>query len=65
MMKGINYLTDENNHKIAVQIDLNLYGDLWEDFYDRILVEQRKNEESTSLDDFIGELVSDGIIDEI
>lgn len=64
-MKGINYLTDENNHKIAVQIDLNLYGDLWEDFYDRILVEQRKNEESTSLDDFIEELVSDGIIDEI
>ena len=64
-MKGINFVTDENNQKIAVQIDLNLYADLWEDFYDRILVEQRKNEESTSLDDFIDELVSDGIIDEI
>jgi hypothetical protein len=64
-MKGINYLTDDNNHKIAVQIDLNLYGDLWEDFYDRILVEQRKDEEGTPLDDFIGELVSDGIIDEL
>lgn len=64
-MKGINFVTDDNNHKIAVQIDLNLYGDLWEDFYDRILVEQRKNEESTSLNDFIEELVSDGIIDEI
>jgi hypothetical protein len=62
---GINYLTDDNNHKIAVQIDLNLYGDLWEDFYDRILVEQRKDEEGTPLDDFIGELVSDGIIDEL
>jgi len=61
-MKGINYLTDENNHKVAVKIDLNLYGDLWEDFYDRILVEQRKNEESTSLDDFIDEMVTGGII---
>jgi hypothetical protein len=64
-MKGINFVTDDNNHKIAVQIDLNLYGDLWEDFYDRILVEQRKDEEGTPLDDFIGELVSDGIIDEL
>lgn len=63
-MKGIHYLTNEENHKIAVQIDLTLYGDIWEDFYDRLLVEQRKNEEATSLDDFIHELVSDGIIDE-
>ncbi|MFK7950146.1 MAG: hypothetical protein AB8G11_21320 [Saprospiraceae bacterium] len=55
-MKGINYLTDENNHKIAVQIDLNLYGDLWEDFYDRILVEQRKNEASTPFKHFIKKL---------
>lgn len=63
-MKGINFVTDDNNHKIAVQIDLNLYGDLWEDFYDRILIEQRKNEDSIPLDDFMDELVADGIIDE-
>lgn len=43
-MKGLNYITDENGKRIAVQIDLKKYGKLWEDFYDAIIVEQRKHE---------------------
>lgn len=44
-MKGLNYITDEKGKRIAVQIDLRKYGKLWEDFYDALIVEQRKNEE--------------------
>lgn len=43
-MKGLNYITDENGKRIAVQINLKQYGKLWEDFYDAIIIEQRKNE---------------------
>lgn len=50
-MKGINYLTNENNKKIAVQIDLEKYGDLWEDFYDSLIAEQRKDEENVPWED--------------
>jgi Na+/phosphate symporter len=32
-MVGINFVTDDKNKKIAVQIDLEKYGDLWEEFY--------------------------------
>jgi hypothetical protein len=41
-MKAINYLMDEANNQIAVQIDLTLYKDIWEDFRDRFLVENQK-----------------------
>jgi len=44
-MKGLNYITDEKGKRIAVQIDLKKYGKLWEDFYDALIVDQRKNEE--------------------
>ncbi len=62
-MKGINYLTDINNNKLAVQIDLKLYGELWQDFYDRLLVEARKDEKSDSLESFVEKLEKDGLLD--
>ncbi len=43
-MEGIRFVTDENGDKIAVQLDLERYGDLWEDIYDQILVRSRKAE---------------------
>ena len=48
-MEGINYLTDDKNEKIAVQIDLRKYGEMWEDFYDSLISEQRKDEEKIPL----------------
>ena len=33
-MQGIQYVTDTHGKRIAVQIDLRKYGELWEDFYD-------------------------------
>lgn len=64
-MKGINYLMDEANNQIAVQIDLTLYKDIWEDFYDRLLVENRKGEKSDDFNDFVNNLTSEGLLDEV
>lgn len=63
-MKGINYVIDEDGNKTAVQIDLQLYGELWENFYDLLIYEARKDEESISLESVLKELQKEGIIDE-
>lgn len=42
-MKGINFLTNDQDQKVAVQIDLEKYGELWEDFYDVLVAEIRKD----------------------
>lgn len=43
-MEGIHFVTNEKGRKVAVQIDLDRYGKLWEDFYDHLLVEQRRQD---------------------
>ncbi|AFL82856.1 hypothetical protein Belba_0187 [Belliella baltica DSM 15883] len=64
IMKGINYVTDNKNRKVAVQIDLKIYGKLWEDFYDNMIAEQRKDEEKIPLKDLIKTLKEEGKLDE-
>ena len=63
-MKGINYVTDDKNRKVAVQIDLKKYGALWEDFYDSMIAELRKDEEKIPLEDVIKGLKKEGKLDE-
>ena len=36
-MKGIQFLVDEHGDKKSVLIDLELWGELWEDIYDNIV----------------------------
>lgn len=55
-MKGINYVVDEDGNKTAVQIDLQLYGELWQDFYDVLTIEAAKDEESDSLEAYLEKL---------
>jgi hypothetical protein len=62
-MKGIHYVTDEKNRKIAVQIDLKKYGELWEDFYDNVIADLRKDEEKIPLEEVIRDLKKTGKID--
>lgn len=57
-------MTDEKNRKVAVQIDLKLYGKLWEDFYDNMIAEERKEEEKIPLKDLIKVLKKEGKLDE-
>lgn len=49
-MKGINFLFSEEGEKKAVQIDLEILGELWEDFYDSIVAKERENDELISFD---------------
>ena len=62
-MSGINYVLDEKGKRIAVQIDLKKYGDLWEDFYDFLIAEKRKNEPRESLDEVKAILSKKGKLD--
>jgi len=59
-MDGILYVTDHKNKKKFVQIDLEQYGEIWEDFYDGLKAEMTKGEESYPIDEVIGELESKG-----
>lgn len=63
-MKGISYLTDDKNRKVAVQIDLKKYGRLWEEFYDSVIAEIRKDEEKIPLEKVISDLKKKGRLDE-
>lgn len=49
-MEGISYLLDDKSQKIAVQIDLKKHGEIWEDFYDSLIAESRKDEEKIPLE---------------
>lgn len=59
-MDGIGFLINDKNQKIAVQIDLKKYGELWEDFYDIIVAESRKDDEVISWDEVKKELKKEG-----
>lgn len=43
-LKGVQYLVDSTGKRTAVVISLEEWGELWEDFYDVLVSEARKNE---------------------
>ena len=48
-MEGVHFLVDEAGRNTAVQIDLHVYGGVWEDIHDALLAESRKDEPRESL----------------
>jgi hypothetical protein len=50
-VKGIEYLVDDMGSRKAVVIDLAEHEELWEDFYDALLTEQRRDEPRESLEE--------------
>ena len=48
-MKGVQFLVDDDGNQSAVLIDLKKHGQLWEDFYDRAVIESRRTEPRESL----------------
>ncbi len=64
-MEGIFYLTDDQNKKRFVQIDVDKYGaEYLQDLIDGLVAESRKNEESVPLDEVIKGLKEAGKLDE-
>ena len=59
-MEGIQFLVDDNGKKKAVLIDLEKWGDLWEDFYDILVSELRKDEPTVSWDELKAEMIEKG-----
>ena len=62
-MKGVTYVTDEQNKKVAVQIELKLlekYDEELEDLIDGIIAESRNDEERVPLDKVIKSLKRKG-----
>jgi hypothetical protein len=49
-MKGVQFVVDEQGAKQAVLIDLREHGQLWEDFYDAMIAEQRTSEPTEPLE---------------
>jgi hypothetical protein len=48
-MSGVKFLVDDAGRKTDVILDLRKHRRLWEDIYDRLLVESRRDEKRYSL----------------
>lgn len=59
-MEGIKFVIDDSGHRTAVQIDLNLYGELWEDLYDNLIARMREDEPRETLQSVKERLSKDG-----
>jgi hypothetical protein len=55
-MKGINFVINEKGEKKAVLIDLEEWGELWEDFSDVLVSHSRENESEISWHDLKQEI---------
>ena len=64
MLKGIHFVVDESGEKVAVQIELKKYGNLWEDFYDTLIAVSRTGESRQTLGEVKRYLIEQGKIDE-
>jgi hypothetical protein len=63
-MKGVQFVTDAEGHKVAVVLDLQEWGELWEDIYDNMLATERAGETGMTLDEFEVELRKEGLLSE-
>ncbi len=63
-VKGVQFVTDTEGRKIAVLLDLQEWGELWEDIYDNMIADERAGEPSNSLDEFEAELRAEGLLNE-
>lgn len=51
ILEGIQFVVNTQSKKVAVLIDLEKYGELWEDFYDKLIAEQWVSEPRKSLEE--------------
>ena len=56
------YITNDNGEKLSVVLSIQEFEDILEDIEDLAIVAQRKDEKTTSHQDFINELKIDAII---
>ena len=59
-MTGIQYVTDEKDRKVAVQIDLRKHRALWQDIEDVLVSRSRRNEKRIPLSKVKAGLIKSG-----
>ena len=64
ILEGIQFVTDATGQRKAVMLDLERYGELWEDIYDILLAREREDEQRESLEDVRQLLIAAGKLDE-
>lgn len=55
-MKGIQFVVDDKGKKTAVLINLKEWGELWEDIYDVLISESRRNEPTVPWEELKAEM---------
>jgi hypothetical protein len=55
-MKGIQFVIDETGKKKAVLINLEEWGEVWEDIYDVLVSQARKGEPTVDWEDLKAEM---------
>ncbi|MGI9106437.1 MAG: hypothetical protein ACR2G4_09325 [Pyrinomonadaceae bacterium] len=63
-MKGVQFVTDTDGRKVAVLLDLNEWGELWEDIYDNMTADARVGESNMPLEEFEAKLRAEGLLSE-
>jgi hypothetical protein len=63
-VRGIQFVTDAEGRRVAVQLDLKEWGELWEDIYDNIVADSRTGESTMPLEEFEAELRTEGLLNE-
>ena len=59
-MSGIQFVTDANGRRIAVQIDLKKHRELWQETEDVLVSKSRRQEKRVPLDKVKAALVKSG-----
>jgi hypothetical protein len=59
-MKGIQFVSNDRGQKVAVQINLQKYGEIWEDFYDSLIARSRAKEPRESMEIVKKSLINQG-----
>jgi PHD/YefM family antitoxin component YafN of YafNO toxin-antitoxin module len=56
------YITDDHGKKVSVIISMQEFESMLEDIEDLAIIAERKNEKTTSHEDFLKELKADGTL---
>lgn len=56
------YITNDNGEKVSIIISMQEFESMLEDIEDLAIIAERKNEKTTSHEDFLKELRADGTL---
>jgi hypothetical protein len=59
MIEGVQFVVDDAGKKTAVIINLEKWGELWEDIYDILVSESRRGEPTVSWEALKSEIVAE------